>query len=249
MRHRCIVGDVGCRGRRAFQLKVLLKLLWKCETIERKNYHHQLPCGFFFNIYTYIFFLFWKYEFAMSLSFLFRLKSGMKLKTDLFFFVAAVSLKDEIRLDLFSRWNRCTCFSSISQSASSSPPQPYCLPPVSSNQIPRHQLKAKRPLRGQKQYEHSGSVAAMSRLIPSNSLRSLSPFLICLFFKVYIYLNNFVFCFISLKTVELVPFTLQVWNSSKVFLPQSIYWITAANRCFYCTFKMSRMMSAVSSFA
>lgn len=248
MRHRCIVGDVGRRGRRAFRLKVLFKLLWKCETIERKNYHHQLPCGFFFNIYTYIFFFILKIWICDVTELFVPIKVWNEIKDWSFFFVTAVSLKDEIRLDLFSRWNRCTCFSSISQSASSSP-QPYCLPPVSSNQIPRHQLKAKRPLRGQKQYEHSGSVAAMSRLIPSNSLRSLSPFLICLFFKVYIYLNNFVFCFISLKTVELVPFTLQVWNSSKVFLPQSIYWITAANQCFYCTFKMSRMMSAVSIFA
>lgn len=123
--------------------------------------------GGFFNIYTFIyFFLFWKYEFAMSLNFVLRLKSGTKSKPDPFPVTVTVCVHQPI---IF-----------ITSTAALSVP---------SNHIPRPSAEAKRP---QQQYEHPGSVAAASRSTPSNSLRSLSPPVHLSSFKLYIYWSNFV---------------------------------------------------------
>lgn len=200
MRHRCIVGDVGCRGRRAFQLKVLLKLLWKCETIERKNYHHQLPCGFFFNIYTFFFILFWKYEFAMSLSFLFRLKSGMKLKTDLFFFFC--------RRSLFKRWDQVRFIFQVKSLHLFLIHQPIRILISSTTILSATRLVQSDPSSSvESQTTSEGPKAIWTFRQCSSDVKvdsiKLTAFTLTFFnlsfFKVYIYLNNFVFCFISLK--------------------------------------------------
>lgn len=145
-------------------------------------------------IHLYIFFIL-KSEFAMSLSFLFQLKSGMKWKTDHFCHVGLFKRSDWLFrfFVVFPgwglggyRWKRCTCYSfhePVDVISSSTILSASCL----DQSDPASSVKAKRPLRGKQQYKHSVRVAQMWRWSIKLTASSF------IFYEVvYIYLNHFV---------------------------------------------------------
>lgn len=147
-------------------------------------------------IHLYIFFIL-KSEFAMSLSFLFQLKSGMKWKTDHFCYVGLFKRSDWLfffQIFCCFSWvgvggvqvEALQCYSfhePVDIISSSTILSASCL----NQSDPASSVKAKWPLRGKQQYKHSVRVAQMWRWSIKLTASSF------IFYEVvYIYLNHFV---------------------------------------------------------